>query len=107
MKASNLVIIQQLRDLSAKILPKGSSAWLYGSRARGEDTADSDWDILIVLDKIKADEADFNDFAFPFYMLGAEIEQNFVPLIYGKTQWNSYSQSQFHNNVQKDAIQLL
>ena len=106
-KPANLDILRRLKDLSASILPKGASAWLYGSRARGEDSPESDWDILILLDKTKADEGDFNDFAFPYYMLGAEVEQNFVPIIYGKVQWNSLRLSPFHRNVESDAMPLI
>lgn len=32
-------------------MPAGSSLLLYGSRARGNAREDSDWDLLILLDK--------------------------------------------------------
>ena len=42
-------------------LPKGSRLLLYGSQARGTAGHGSDWDILILLDKPKIEQSDYDE----------------------------------------------
>lgn len=44
-------VIDNIRQVAACVLPKGSRLYLYGSRARGDYHEDSDWDLLLLLDK--------------------------------------------------------
>ena len=44
-------MINHIKQTAANVLPKGSTLYLYGSRARGDYHDDSDWDLLILLDK--------------------------------------------------------
>ena len=48
-------IISSIKEIAGKTLPANSSLLLYGSRARGDNRPDSDWDLLILLDKPKLD----------------------------------------------------
>lgn len=89
------------------LLPLNSHMFLYGSRARGDFKETSDWDMLIILDKEKATHEDYDRYAFPFYMLGAELQQIFSPIIYGSGQWQQMSLSPFYENVQNDKIVIL
>lgn len=99
-------IVRKMKELASVILPTGAELWLYGSQARGDNHPDSDWDLLILLDKNKADRRDYDTYAFPFCMLGAELDENFSPLVYGKNQWLQFSASPFSQNVVKDKIVL-
>lgn len=58
-------IIDSIRQVAAKVLPKGSTLYLYGSRARGDAHEDSDWDLLLLLDKQKIEQDDFNKYSYP------------------------------------------
>jgi predicted nucleotidyltransferase len=44
-------VISKIKNVAMKTLPPRSSLFLYGSRARGDAHANSDWDLLILLDK--------------------------------------------------------
>ena len=69
-----------IKQTAASILPKGSVLYLYGSRARGDYHEDSDWDLLLLLDKPKLEHDDFEKYSYPFVLmgwdLGADIEEN-------------------------------
>ncbi|MBQ2096680.1 MAG: nucleotidyltransferase domain-containing protein, partial [Bacteroidales bacterium] len=42
--------IEMLREFASKTMEPGSKVWLYGSRARGDNGPNSDWDLLVLLD---------------------------------------------------------
>ena len=47
----DIPMLNVLQRVAKEVMPVGSQVWLYGSRARGEAHKDSDWDVLILLDK--------------------------------------------------------
>ena len=99
-------IIDSIKQLGAQTLPANSSLFLYGSRARGDHRPDSDWDLLILLDKARL-EADDYDVVYPFRLLGWDIGEEISPHIYTKRQWNSWTFLPFYKNVERDKMVLL
>lgn len=67
-KSANL-IISHIKELKNLVLPTGKLI-LFGSQARKDATAESDWDILILLDKEEITPDDFEAYAYPFVELG-------------------------------------
>lgn len=59
-------VISHIRQVAEKVLPKGSTLYLYGSRARGDFHEDSDWDLLVLLNKEQRDKDDWDNYAWPF-----------------------------------------
>lgn len=100
-------ILRQIKTLGKSILPKDSSLWLYGSRARGTAHPNSDWDFLILLNKDKTEFEDYGKYAFPIAMLGAEFNQEITPQIYTKKQWEEMSFTPFYKNVEQDKKVIL
>ena len=102
---TNEQVVQTIRQLAHSVLPKGSSLWLYGSRARGDHHAGSDWDLLILLDKASITAAD-HDYAYPFRELGWEIGEEISPHIYPREKWDTWTFLPFYKNVERDKIVL-
>lgn len=58
-------ILNKIRELKRKLLPDAKLI-LFGSQARQDATSESDWDILILLNKDKITSTDFRKYAYPF-----------------------------------------
>lgn len=79
---------------------------LYGSQARGDAREDSDWDILILVDKARVGNLDFDEVAFPLIELGWKLSVDINPLIYTFADWQKRYFTPFYKNVEQDAIDL-
>ena len=99
-------IIRKIQDLSRKTIPEGAQLLLYGSQARGDAHEGSDWDILIILDKPKLEQSDYDDIAFPFTLLGWDLGEAIIPIIYTRDEWDKGSIMPFYKNVERDKIIL-
>jgi predicted nucleotidyltransferase len=79
---------------------------LYGSRARGDERADSDWDILILTD-YPVDLATEEKFRDKLYDLELEIDEPLSVFIYSKNEWKKRQRiTPFYRNVNKEGIAL-
>ena len=99
--------IGQLSQLGKQVLPDTASLWLYGSRARGTAHADSDWDLLILLDEEQQKSTDFAHYAYPFTLMASAHDQMVIPQIYTKKQWQRLSFTPFVKNVEHDKVVLV
>lgn len=99
--------VSQIRQLAIKTIPKGGKAILYGSRARGDARADSDWDLLILLNKDRLEQTDYDNVSYPFVLLGCDLGEEINPILYTKQEWDSYETTPFHENVMRDGIEIV
>lgn len=79
---------------------------LFGSRARGDAHHDSDWDILILLDKEQITRTDKEDISYPIFELGWEIDEMIHPIMYTTREWEAKSFTPFYKNVMKEGVAL-
>lgn len=100
-------ILSQIKTLGKKILPEGSHLLLYGSRARGDERMDSDWDLLILLNRPQNSNDDFVSISYPLMELGFDLGQYFSVHTYSQQEWNNMSFLPFYKNVERDKIQLV
>ena len=106
MTAEEQRIVQKIRETGHKVVPEGGQVWLYGSRARGEARAGSDWDLLILLNKPQLEASDY-DVTYPFRELGWEMGEEISPHIYTRKQWDEWTFLPYRKNVELDKIVLL
>jgi len=98
-----------LRRIKSGIAGKDANAeiYLYGSRARGDNRKDSDWDILVISskDKINFDyESDLRD---PIIDIELESGEIISLLVYSRSDWhNKRSISPLFANVVKEGIKI-
>ena len=77
--------------------------YLYGSRLRGTERLESDWDILILLNHDKITNEIEEDITDPLYDLEFDTGEIISPMIYSEKEWNSkYWITPFYNNVMKE-----
>ncbi len=81
--------------------------YLYGSRARGDASPDSDWDILIVLDKPRVEQSDYDNISYPITALGWSLGEMIIPIIYTRKEWEDASPSPFYKNVTSERIKII
>ena len=104
MKAEVLIKLKEtLRD----VLPVGAHAYLYGSQARGNASLDSDWDVLILLDKQKIEAEDYDNVSYPLVELGWSLNECISPVLYTMKDWVKYRFTPFVHNVKNEGILLL
>lgn len=100
-------ILNQIKEVAKATIPVGSYAYLYGSKARGTSHKNSDWDILLIMDKPKIEQIDYDNIVYPFTSLGWEIDQMIIPVLYTKDEWLASKCTPFYKSVINDAISLL
>ena len=99
-------VLEKIRLSLSLNLPKGGHALLYGSRARGDARPDSDWDILIILDKERLLPEDYDSISYPLRELGWDMGEQINPVMYTTKEWEMNKITPFYHNVTNDAIIL-
>lgn len=98
--------IKYLIKLNILKTDPNAEVFLFGSRARGDENQDSDWDLLILTNHPTSlkDEQKFMD---NLYELELELEEVFSPLIYSMNDWKTkYPVTPLYENVLKEGIEL-
>ena len=97
-------IINRIKQTAANVLPKGSTLYLYGSRARGDAREDSDWDVLAIVDKPRLSLKDRTNLQYPIWDKGLELGQEINVFPYTRSQWEAAPLSLFKHNVMQEGI---
>lgn len=99
-----------IRDKISKAIHEkdpNAEAFLFGSRARGDSSPDSDWDILILVDNEKVTNDLEDKFRDDLYEIELESGQVISTFIYPKEYWSStLIYSPLYKNVNQEGIRL-
>jgi len=98
--------IAQLIRKNINLIDSKAEIILYGSRARGDDRPDSDWDILILTD-YPVDLEKERNFRNNLYDLELETGDFFSLFIYSKSDWATKQRiTPFYYNVIREGVAL-
>jgi predicted nucleotidyltransferase len=99
------LITKLIRKKISEIDPK-AQVILFGSRARGDEKNDSDWDILVLTDYAVDIEKE-RQFREYLYDLELETGEPFSLFAYSQHDWHTKQRiSPFYKNVRKEGINL-
>jgi predicted nucleotidyltransferase len=103
---SNDVILDSITAAIHKQDPS-AQAFLFGSRARGDNRSDSDWDILILIDSKYVTNEIEDKFRDDLYNLELETGQIISMFIYSKNYWQKKLRfSPLYKSIKKEGIKL-
>jgi len=99
-------LLEQVKRAVCEVEP-GAEVILYGSRARRDCGAQSDWDFLILVDGALDDER-VDRIRHRLYEIEWDCDQVLSSVVRSKEEWNSprYESMPFHQNVAGEGILL-
>ena len=103
----NKQILDNIKQTLLLRLPPKAEAILYGSQARGDERPDSDWDILVILNKDRLQPQDYDDITYPLVKLGWNVGVDINAIMYTRKEWEKSKITPFYHNVQQDGIYLI
>lgn len=98
-------IISLIRDTIRASEPTAQII-LYGSRARGDAREDSDWDVLVIVDRAKTNLDDYKRLCYSVYYKGLDYGAEINPTLYTLKEWEQAPPTMFKYNVTTEGIAL-
>ena len=100
------VLLRQVKQAVAEVEPE-AEVILYGSRARGDSGAQSDWDFLILVDGLVRDER-VDRVRHRLYEIEWESGQVLSSIVRSREEWGSQplSSTPFHQNIEIEGVVL-
>ena len=99
-------VMQEIGRTARSVAPQAKRILLFGSQARGDAREDSDWDVLVLLDKDRIRLEDIDNVSYPLRELGWELGEDINTILYTVDDWAKNSFTPFHKNVEAEAIAL-
>lgn len=85
----------------------GAEVILFGSHARGQSNEESDWDILILIDRPKANRSVEDRYRSEMFELELELGEPISTFVYSKSDWESkFLFTPLYQNIKKEGIKI-
>ena len=108
MTAETKKILDEIRPELLRIAPKGAKVLLFGSRARGDERPDSDFDILVLLKrKGKSLPEDNMGLGYDINTLFWKRDRDVGTVVQTEDEWEKQSFSLFYDNVMNGSVRLI
>ena len=98
-------MIKAMRNVLNSIDPT-VQAILFGSRARGDAEEDSDWDVLVLINKPRISLSDYDKYSYPLRELGWDMDEIINPVLFSTKEWNENHFTMFNHNVRNEGIAI-
>ena len=99
-------ILRKIKQIVIEIEPE-AKVFLYGSRARGMAKPDSDWDILILVNKKSISSDDEKKITWPLYDFEFESGEVLSPMVYSEQEWyTKFSVTPYFKAIMKEGLLL-
>lgn len=99
-------ILSQIKQIVLKQEPT-AKVILFGSRAKGKSSKQSDWDILILLNRDKITPELEESITYPLFDLEFETGEIISPMVYTISEWYSkYSVTPLYHNIMQEGKRL-
>jgi predicted nucleotidyltransferase len=80
---------------------------LFGSHAIGQAKDESDWDVLILIDRPKSDRSVEERYRNEMFQLELELGEPISTLVYSKVDWESkYMYTPLYQNIKREGVKL-
>lgn len=106
MKVTKSHIVRRIKSIVQQYDPH-AKVYLYGSRAKGTNHKNSDWDLLILLSYDTITPELERKITSPLYDLEFDTGEIISPYVYSQNEWhNKFSVTPYYHNVMREG-QLL
>ena len=105
MKTDKSIVLPRIKAVVREIDPT-ADVILYGSRARGDEHQESDWDLMILVNS-KADLDLESIFRHRLYEIELELGVSLSTTVHNKNEWRlKHWMTPLYQNITKDGLRI-
>jgi predicted nucleotidyltransferase len=105
MKPDKSIVLPRIKKVVSEIDPT-ADVILYGSRARGDEHPDSDWDLMILVNS-RTDLDLESIFRHRLYEIELELDVSLSTTVHNKNEWKlKHWMTPLYQNISKEGLRI-